>query len=180
SLYLYLEDHGVEFHFGVTYQSIDPISRGLRSGFGRAAVLPGTSLSADCVVQATGASLPRDPSWKLLPLHPVKGQSLLVTLKRPLPFSCSVSGLGYIAQKEYQSSEIMLGSTYEHSFDHEEPDEQGADYLLKRLEKILPGLSENLLRKKGWAGTRITTPNRKPVVGRHPDVNHLYIMSGLG
>lgn len=179
----YLEQNGVELLAGCDYSIAD--APGV-AGESHPPKKPWqirtqtNNYEAEHLVAATGASLADAPEWSFLKLHPVKGQLLTATLRKPLPFQCSVSSLGYIASNPHQPGEITLGSTYEHTFHDNHPDEEGARYLLDRHEATLPGLTSTIQTRRGWAGVRVTTPDKRPAVGPHPDIPNLYVLGGLG
>ena len=138
------------------------------------------SLSARCLIFAGGYSLTKDENWKFLELHPIKGQTAEFTFNEPLPFHSSVSSLGYMAYMSHEPDKLVVGSTYEHHFDHFEPDSEGLDYLKGKLEKTLPGWSDKIIEVKQWSGIRVTTRDKKPVIGQHPQHKGVYIFGGLG
>lgn len=138
------------------------------------------TIKAEQLVFATGFRTTSFPYWKDLPLHPVKGQlACFEADKELLSFHHSISSLGYIARIN-NSSEFIQGSTYEHDFNHLEPDEYGEKYLRNRLRRTLPGLAEHVRLKYQWSGVRASTPNKKPIVGRHKDFKNLHVFTGLG
>jgi len=48
------------------------------------------------------------------------------------------------------------------------------------MAKTLPELAERARLIDQWAGVRVTTPDKKPVLGRHPEINNLHIFTALG
>ncbi|MDR8391845.1 FAD-binding oxidoreductase [Aliifodinibius sp. S!AR15-10] len=130
------------------------------------------------LIFATGFGMTTDLMWEFLPLHPIKGQMAIFRPEEPLSFEHSISSLGYIAH--IGNNEYAQGSTYEHDFEELEPDEFGEEYLRNRLKRTLPQLEKTSTLVGQWAGARISTPNRKPVLGRHPERNNLYAYTGLG
>lgn len=136
------------------------------------------SFSAGNIVFATGHAITRHPWWKELSFHSIKGQIAIFKPEQPLSFVHSVSSLGYIAHLDRE--EYAQGSTYEHDFDSLEPDKYGENYLRKRLKRTLPDLEQNSRLVRQWAGVRVSTPNRKPVLGRHKNIENVYLFAGLG
>lgn len=130
------------------------------------------------LIYATGYGTIKDPRWQLLPLEGVKGQLLEAEPEEPLTFDHSISSRGYIAH--LTSERFGVGSTYEHDFDHLNTDEEGRKYLYKVLERVLPELAQKPRKEKLWAGVRVSTPDKKPVLGAHPDIPRLYVFTGLG
>lgn len=137
------------------------------------------SITADSVIFATGQSLTKDPNWDFLKLHPIKGQTAEFTFSKPLPFDRSVSSLGYMAYFSSEPNKLVVGSTYEHHFDHLNPDKDGLEYLKTKLENTLPGWTDKIIHADQWAGVRVTAKDKKPVIGAHPSIPNLYIFGGL-
>lgn len=133
---------------------------------------------AEKIVFTTGASTKEFDFWKSIPLHPVKGQLAVLESASPLLFNHAVSALGYITS--LRENKFVIGSTYEHTFDYEETDEKGLDYLLTRFEKVLPDLKKNSNVLSQWSGVRASTPNRMPIMGTHPYEENMFVFTGLG
>src|SRR5699024_6829929 len=72
------------------------------------------------------------------------------------------------------------GSTYEHDFSYMNPDDDAITYLNSRTRKLLPGVANNAELVEQWAGIRVNTPDRKPIIGQHPHLKNLHIFTGLG
>lgn len=138
----------------------------------------GTKLVCNHLVFTTGVYSNRYEYWKKIKLHPVKGQLAILNMNDPVDFDHAVSALGYTSS--LSPYRLMIGSTYEHSFNTEETDQQGLEYLLERFGKVLPQLKKDSRVEGQWAGVRASTPNRKPVLGSHPHNENLHIFAGLG
>lgn len=137
------------------------------------------TIKCEKIVDATGYRVIKTHFWQDIKLEPIKGQLAEFQSKNKLDFTHSVSGLGYIANGSSDDSFIQ-GSTYEHNFEDLQTDKEGADYLKKRLKRMLPELAEEVKLISQWSGVRISAPNRKPVVGEHPRYQNLYLFTGLG
>lgn len=116
--------------------------------------------------------------WNGLTLHAVKGQTLIVETNFPITFDHSVSALGYFSK--ISGNTMILGSTYEHSFDNENPDEQGEKYIIERLSKVFPLFSDSITVLNNWAGVRASTPDRKPFLGSNSTIDNCFVFAGLG
>jgi len=134
------------------------------------------------LVYATGFGTLSVDYWKDIDFHPIKGQVVTFRFESgELNFDHSISSLGYIANlKGKEEHTFIQGSTYEHDFDDIQPSAFGRDYLKKRLRRTLPELEEDSEIVSQWAGVRVSTPNRKPVLGRHPEFENLHLFAGLG
>ncbi|TVQ65939.1 MAG: FAD-dependent oxidoreductase [Balneolaceae bacterium] len=145
-----------------------------------------TLFNADCefsapfLLDCTGLHQVHSPFWEKLHLHAVKGQAATFQFPFALPFSESLSSLGYMAKLPGCDHKLTVGSTYEHHFQNLKPDSYGLQYLENRLENTLPGYSTRYSSVEQWASCRITTPDKMPVAGPHGDLPGLYIIGGLG
>jgi len=110
-----------------------------------------------------------------LGIKPIRGQMLLFKFDSPpLPHVVLQAGLYLIPRRD---GHLLVGSTLEDvGFDKSTTVEAG-DSLLQRASKILPVL-ENMPVIKHWAGLRPGSPDNIPTIGRHPNLENLYINSG--
>ncbi len=115
---------------------------------------------------------------KELPLHAVKGQTAIMRAGDSLEFEHAVSAQGYFSKTG--DKEFILGSTYEHNFEHDEPDEQGFEFMFSRFSKVHPVLASSSKIVNQWAGVRASTPDRKPIIGTLDKEMESYIFAGLG
>lgn len=134
----------------------------------------GTETEAKYLIMANGYGIQDFPQWSFLRLHPVKGQALEI-INHGISSPRTVSARGYLA---FMDDKLVIGSTYEHHFSNLRPDEKGKTRLLKKLETIYPDTNKTKLKQ--WAGCRISTPDRLPYLGEHPEFSQLYIFNGLG
>ena len=136
-------------------------------------------IRAQNVVFAIGQATKNSYYWDWLTLELIKGQTATFASEKNLDFTHSISSLGYMAQTA-QPNTIVQGSTYEHNFSHLEPDDEGEQYLRKRMRRTLPKLEEQVTLADQWAGVRTSTADKKPILGHHPVHPSLHIFSGLG
>lgn len=115
---------------------------------------------------------------KELPLNAVKGQTAIMRAGDSLDFDHAVSAQGYFSK--INDKEFILGSTYEHNFEHEEPDEQGFEFMFSRFSKVHPELASSSNIVNQWAGVRASTPDRKPIIGTLDKEMESFIFAGLG
>ncbi|MGK7370024.1 MAG: NAD(P)/FAD-dependent oxidoreductase [Candidatus Halalkalibacterium sp. M3_1C_030] len=171
----YLKDQGVSIFSGQK-----PIPERFTEYWGMD--LDGQHIQAGNLIYATGYSTLSNKYWKGIPFNPIKGQ--VATFKytsNEFGFEHSISSLGYIANLTgEQENTFIQGSTYEHDFEDIQPSEFGRDYLRNKLKQTLPELEQDSDIIDQWAGVRVSTPNRKPVLGQHPEIENLYLFAGLG
>lgn len=72
---------------------------------------------------------------------------------------------------------FKIGSTYEWKNATTNPTEEGRTILLNNFKSIS---SETIEIIDHTAGVRPTTPDRRPIIGVHPEHSKLYIFNGLG
>jgi len=136
------------------------------------------SLSTSRLIFTSGIWTKNSECWNHLKLHAVKGQIVLMESQNPVEFDHAVSALGYVSRID--DKRFILGSTYEHSFSHEQADQKGRDYMVDRLKRVLPDLASNSKVISSWAGIRASTPDRKPYLGVHPSLEKCFLFTGLG
>ena len=132
------------------------------------------------LIFATGYSTNDFKRWDFVPLEDVKGQvGIFQAPKSLLNFDHSISSLGYLARLG-KSNKFIQGSTYEHDFEDLHTDKEGEKYLRKRMAQTLPALAKKAQLIDQWAGVRMMTPDKKPVVGQHPNDSSLHLFTALG
>lgn len=119
--------------------------------------LPLESEDYDHIIYAMGAKTPAS-------LHSIKGQLIEIEWPStipPLPFTL-IGGV-YITMTP-DSKKAVIGATYEHTFENEEPDETFAiNFLYPKALELYPSLEgAKVLTVK--SGLRGSTPNRLPLV----------------
>ena len=144
----------------------------------RLVLADGRKIQTSHVIHANGASILDDPDWKWLPVHRIKGQMAVYRSDVVLDWSHAIAGRGYIAHLDGHI--WAVGSTFEHKYENTEPDELGLIYLEQKVDKILPDLRSRSELQSQWAGIRVGTPNRLPIVGRHPKIQGKWVFTGLG
>lgn len=138
----------------------------------------GTQFKAEHLITTAGIKTKEFDFWKELPLHPVKGQVAIFECEDSFPYKAAVSALGYFASLD--SKTFVAGSTYEHNFTHEEVDLQGKEFIEKRMLRVMPQLKGKYKLIDQWSGVRASTPDRMPIIGRHPSIENCSVFTGLG
>ena len=128
----------------------------------------------DAIVFAEGIGVKQNHWFSDIDLRPLKGQILeLETDGWEADF--------VLMRKSFilpiSPTKAVSGSTYEHSYHDDLPNEEGREELLSQVKAAL-----NIpVRVVGMrAGLRPTTPNRRPILGNHPNFPKLHILNGLG
>ena len=126
------------------------------------------------VLFSTGFGLKGNPYFNYLPLNGTKGE--LLTIKAPalkeervIKSSVFIIPLG---QDMYR-----VGATYKWKDKTNVPTEECKQELLQKLDTFLKCPYEVV---DHVAGIRPTVSDRKPLLGRHPEHNNMYLLNGLG
>lgn len=108
-------------------------------------------------------------------IMPIRGQMLLFKFDAPpLPHIVLQNDLYLIPRRD---GHLLVGSTREDvGFDKSTTGEARA-MLLRRSSELLPALN-GMPVVKHWAGLRPASPGNIPTIGRHPQLQNLYINSG--
>ena len=131
-------------------------------------------LKARAVIFCEGFGLQQNPYFRYLPLNGTKGELLRIHAPGLKETRVIKSGVFLIplGQDRY-----LVGATYSWKDKSPGPTESAREELLSRLRKFL----QCDFRVEGQqAGIRPTVPDRRPLVGGHPSLPHLYVLNGLG
>jgi len=131
----------------------------------------------DIVIVAAGSWTSRllQRTGLTLPVYPVKGECLSVTVRVPLLKHTVFTPGCYLVPK--QGGRIIIGATMvERTFD-KRVSVQGITALLNRAVELLPGLADAEW-ERAWAGLRPQTADGLPFLGTHPGVQGLIVAAG--
>ena len=129
------------------------------------------------VVIAAGAWSPAIGGLpRALPVEPVRGQMAATAWPAATPAAILYDGERYVLAR---GEEALLGSTMEHSgFDCRVTNE-GLAQIFRGAVRLLPALMHAAVLRT-WAGLRPLTPDGRPIVGRDPELEHLWYATGHG
>jgi glycine/D-amino acid oxidase-like deaminating enzyme len=126
------------------------------------------------IVFATGFGIKSNPYFNYLPLNGTKGE--LLTIKAPdlkeervIKSSVFIIPLG--------KDLYRVGATYKWKDKSNTPTAESKQELLQKLDTFLKCPYEVV---DHVAGIRPTVSDRKPLVGRHPEHQNMYLLNGLG
>ncbi|MEM0997782.1 MAG: FAD-binding oxidoreductase [Bacteroidota bacterium] len=128
----------------------------------------------DEVICAEGVRVKDNPWWGWLDIRPLKGQILEVEIPG-LELDFVLLRKAFFLPKG--NSFYTVGSTYEKYFKGPGPTAEGIEEL-SQLIRAAVKLPFRVAEAR--AGIRPTTPNRRPVWGRHPEHARLYVLNGMG
>ena len=108
-------------------------------------------------------------------IKPIRGQMLLFKFDTPpLPHIVLQDGLYLIPRKD---GHLLVGSTLEDVGFDKSTTQDARAMLLQRAIAILPSL-KGMSIVMHWAGLRPASPGNTPTIGRHPNLQNLFINSG--
>jgi len=110
-----------------------------------------------------------------LDIKPMRGQMLLfkfdVSPLRPIVLQDEL----YLIPR--RDGHLLVGSTLEEVGFDQRTTSEARDMLWQRAQKLLPSLRDMTLVQH-WAGLRPASPHNIPTIGRHPQLDNLYLNSG--
>lgn len=139
------------------------------------ALKSGPSLRASKLILALGAGYKSFPVLSALNLHRIKGQIVRVRTPESVSHSIPVSGHGYVVPLR---DTLILGTTYEHSFQNDQPTKVGSKNILALTQQMVPCIETADILNTA-AGIRVVVPGtRLPMVG--PLSGNVWVLTGLG
>lgn len=110
-----------------------------------------------------------------LNIRPSRGQMLLFKFAAPPLRNILLQKNLYLIPR--RDGHLLVGSTLEDVGFIKTTTTTARNELFQRAQKLLPILN-NVPIKKQWAGLRPASPHNIPTIGRHPQLNNLFINSG--
>ena len=132
------------------------------------------SIQAKHIVFTEGFGIHKNPYFKQLPLEGTKGE--LITIYAPqLQLTPILKSSIFVIPME--GDHYLVGSTYEWTDKTNIPTSEAKSQLLEKLERLVTCDFEVVNQR---AGIRPTVSDRRPLVGRHPNHQKMYVLNGLG
>jgi len=131
-------------------------------------------ISAKALVLTNGLGALNSSFFHWLPLKPNKGEVLVIDQDFHVQ---EIINRG-IFRIGLPDGSIKVGSTYSHSELSPQPTEAAKAELLEKLEKLI-FLPVKAI-KHHMVGMRPTCVDRRPILGKHPHHDNVYIFNGLG
>ena len=127
----------------------------------------------DFVIDCRGEETRKGNWFSHLPFNPAKGELIEI--------ECPQLVLGGIIHKSVKiipsGKNFLCGATYSWAPLDNIPTESAREELQKKLKSVLE-LPYTIVRQR--AGVRPSTNDRRPLTGKHPEFQRLYIFNGLG
>jgi glycine oxidase len=132
------------------------------------------NLKARRIIFCEGFGLNKNPFFSYLPLRGNKGEYIIIhapELKLDVAVKSSVFVLP-LGDDKYK-----IGATYDNQDTSPDPTVEAKEKLVEQVSKILKCDFEVVGHV---AGIRPATPDRKPLVGQHPEFSNMYCCNGFG
>lgn len=152
-----------------------------RDGSGLVVATSGGEVRTQRLVLTVGDGARRLAALGALPLHRVKGQTVVLERTPTTPADLpAVSGGAYVVPRP---GHIVVGATFEHHFDDLAPDPEATRRLVDQAHALVPSLGGSVVEAR--AGVRLTvptgaSPRRLPVAGPLPGEPGVWVLTGLG
>lgn len=125
------------------------------------------------IIFCDGTHALQNPYFNWLPIRPLKGETL--TVQTALPENVIINrGIYGVPVKK---GVFKLGATYETQDLSPSITTKGLEELQEKFKEIVS--LPYLLANQEW-GYRPTTPDRRPIIGEHPEYNNVMVCNGLG
>ena len=126
------------------------------------------------IVFAEGFGVKQNPYFKTIPIDGTKGEVL--TVEAPdLKIDYAIKASVFIIP--LGNDLYTVGSTYNWKDKTKTPTEAGKEEILSKLKTFIT-CDVNVVKHE--AAIRPTVKDRRPLVGRHPEFQNLYVLNGLG
>ena len=126
------------------------------------------------IVFAEGFGVAQNPFFKYLPMNPVKGE--LITIHAPdLKIDFVLKSSVFLIPLEEDL--YLVGATYNWKDISNSTSKSGKQELVSKLKTII---NCEFKVVKQVAGIRPTVLDRRPLVGKHPKLDNVYVLNGLG
>jgi glycine/D-amino acid oxidase-like deaminating enzyme len=129
-------------------------------------------IDAGAIIYCNGMGASDSQCFGWLPLKPLKGQTLRITTPETLERIYSRGVFMVPSGNEY-----VVGATYEHPPFTTDATPEGRQVLTDKLDGLLNTTFQVV--HQDW-GIRPTTPDRRPLLGQHPDHKNVWVFNGLG
>jgi glycine/D-amino acid oxidase-like deaminating enzyme len=132
------------------------------------------AIETEKVIFLEGMGLQQNPFFNYLPLQGNKGEYLKIHCPTLQETAIIKAGVFLIPEG---ADIYSVGATYDVKDAQPEPTERARVYLEQKLKGVLNCPYEVVGQV---AGIRPTVPDRRPLLGQHPDFRQLYVFNGLG
>jgi glycine/D-amino acid oxidase-like deaminating enzyme len=128
--------------------------------------------TAKCIILCQGTAQSKWFDW--LPVRPLKGETITVRSTFNAPY---VINRGVYVVPVGKTNEFRVGATYDFHASSESITPEARHELEEKFREIIMVPFE--VTDQQW-GFRPTVPDRRPIMGRHPEYKNIVVFNGLG
>lgn len=132
------------------------------------------NIQAKAIIFCRGAADAQSPFFNDLPFAPVKGE--ILRLKPEKEFDFILNKAAWVFR--HAQGEFVAGSTYDHDALNTSPTQAGREAVENKLQRSLQHTAWQVTGHV--AGIRPATVTRKPLMGKLPTHEHIFLFNGLG
>ncbi|MBC7695487.1 MAG: FAD-binding oxidoreductase [Burkholderiales bacterium] len=132
-------------------------------------------LTAKNIIFCEGHLVSNNPYFNWVPMKPAKGETITIHSTK-LKLKENIFNKGFFILP-LGNDFFKIGATYEWNELNDVPTEKGKLELIKKLNSIITSPYKIISHE---AGVRPAVTDRRPVVGKHPDIKNMYVFNGLG
>jgi glycine/D-amino acid oxidase-like deaminating enzyme len=133
-------------------------------------------MTAERIIFSEGRFISENPYFNWIPFRPTKGQMLTVRVPDSLTPD-KIYNQQFLLFPTEEKNIFRLGATYEWNELNEEPTQESTDELIERAQRALRIEFEVL---DAQAAIRPNVADRRPTIGRHPEIENLLLFNGMG
>jgi glycine/D-amino acid oxidase-like deaminating enzyme len=130
--------------------------------------------AAKKIIFCDGIAIRVNPYFNWVPIHPLKGETLTISLSEE-PKVIFNRGV-YVVPSQGEKI-FIVGATYNLQDSTQNVSVAGKKELEEKLRDLIK--IPYTINHQNW-GMRPTSPDRKPIIGSHPESKNLIIFNGLG
>ncbi|MFN5912633.1 MAG: NAD(P)/FAD-dependent oxidoreductase [Bacteroidota bacterium] len=128
----------------------------------------------DGIIFCTGHENSDNPLFSFLPVQTTKGE-ILTVVSEDLPSDFSINRKCFVLPTG--DGHFRVGATYVWNTKDTQPTAEGREEILQKLKVLSPTVPSVVDHQ---AGIRPTSPDRRPIMGRHPEHHNIFLFNGLG
>ncbi len=133
------------------------------------------SVSAKHIIFCEGHLISANPAFSWIPMKPAKGEIITIECEG-LELKKDILNKGIFILPLSENT-YKVGATYEWENLNDTPTEKAKAELTHKLDSII-NVPYKIIKHE--AGIRPAVTDRRPVVGKHPHLNHHFVFNGFG
>lgn len=133
------------------------------------------SFNSQNIIFCEGYLISKNPYFNWIPMKPAKGETLIIHSNH-INLEKDIFNKGFFIMP-LGNNLFKIGATYEWNELNDTPTEKAKADLLQKLNSVITTPYEIISHE---AGVRPSVIDRRPVIGNHPEHNHVFVFNGLG